>query len=439
MKKNKKLSLIEVISMAVGTMIGASIFSIFGLGAKIAGTDLPEAFILSGIYALAVAYSYAILGGKIISNAGPIAFILKGLGDSIVTGALSILMWLSYVISISLFVKGFAGYLLPFVHIESTTFAIGLVEVIVISFFTALNFFGSKAVGKVEFYIVFIKLSILLMFILGGFMTINWGMAKPSFDAAHTSGLLNASIIIFLSYMGFGLITNSSENIENPKKNIPLAIFISILFVMIFYILISLVTIGNLPLTEIIKAKENALAIAAKPFLGDFGFILITIGALFSISSALNATIFGGANIAYSLAKDGELPDFFERKVWFKSTEGLYITAGLGLAFALFFNLGAIAAITSTIFTVIYIFVLISHFKLRKEYGGNGILIIINLIILLAVFAALMKYQWETQKYAFYASIITFLAALIVEYLFRKYKNREIKIDNNSTSPKQPI
>ncbi|MDA3883172.1 MAG: APC family permease, partial [Bacteroidales bacterium] len=319
MEKSKKLSLIEVISMAVGTMIGASIFSIFGLGVKIAGTDLPEAFILSGIYALAVAYSYAILGGKIISNAGPIAFILKGLGDSIVTGALSILMWLSYVISISLFVKGFAGYLLPFIHIESTALAIGLVEVIVISFFTALNFFGSKAVGKAEFYIVFIKLLILLVFILGGFMTINWGMTKPNFDAAHTSSLLNASIIFFLSYMGFGLITNSSENIKNPKKNIPLAIFISILFVMIFYILISLVTIGNLPITEIIKAQENALAIASKPFLGNFGFILITIGALFSISSALNATIFGGANIAYSLAKDGELPDFFERKVWFKS------------------------------------------------------------------------------------------------------------------------
>lgn len=439
MEKSKKLSLIEVISMAVGTMIGASIFSIFGLGAKIAGNDLPEAFILSGIYALVVAYSYAILGSKIISNAGPIAFILKGLGDSVVTGALGILMWLSYVISISLFVKGFAGYFLPFIHIESTTMAIGLVEVIVISFFTALNFFGSKAVGKVEFYIVFIKLSILLVFILGGFMTINWGMAKPNFDAAHTSGLLNASIIFFLSYMGFGLITNTSENIKNPRKNIPLAIFISIFFVMIFYILISLVTIGNLPLEDIIKAQENALAIAAKPFLGNFGFILITIGALFSISSALNATIYGGANIAYSLAKDGELPDFFERKIWFKSTEGLYITAGLGLTFALFFNLGAIAAITSTIFTVIYIFVLISHFKIRKEYGGNSILIIINLIILLVVFAALMKYQWETQKNAFYASIITFLGALIIEYLFRKYKKREMKVNKISTYPQQKI
>lgn len=437
MKKNKKLSLVEVISMAVGTMIGASIFSIFGLGAKIAGNNLPEALFLSGIYALVVAYSYAILGGKIISNAGPIAFIMKGLGDGIVTGALSILMWLTYVVSISLFVKGFAGYFLPFIHIESTNFTVGIVEVGLIAFFTALNFFGSKAVGKAEFYIVLTKLSILLVFILGGFMTINWEMAKPGIDVMHTGGLLNASIIFFLTYMGFGLITNASENLKNPKKNVPLAIFISIIFVMIFYILISLVTIGNLSLPDIVKAQENALAMAAKPFLGNFGFILITIGALFSISSALNATIFGGANIAYSLAKEGELPEVFERKVWFRSTEGLYITAGLGLIFALVFDLRAIASITSTIFTVIYVFVLISHLKLYKEYGGNKILLIFNLSILLVVFLGLMKYQWDTQITAFYASIFTFLGALILEYIYRKFKNRKMNVNKISTNPKQ--
>ena len=68
---------------------------------------------------------------------------------------------------------GFAGYFLPFVHIETTILSVGLVEVIVILFFTSLNFFGSKAVGKAEFYIVLIKLSILLAFILGGFLTIH--------------------------------------------------------------------------------------------------------------------------------------------------------------------------------------------------------------------------------------------------------------------------
>ncbi len=240
MRKDKKLNLVEVIAMAVGTMIGASIFTIFGLGAKVAGQNLPEAFLLSGIYALVVAYSYSILGSKIISNAGPIAFILKGIGDTVLTGALSILMWLTYVVSISLFVKGFAGYFLPLVHIGATVFSVGLVEVAVILFFVSLNFFGSKAVGKAEFYIVLVKLSILLVFIFGGFLTIKGNAVLPNFHHTHINGLFNASIIFFLSYMGFGLITNTSENIRNPKKNVPRAIFISIFIVMVIYVLMRL-------------------------------------------------------------------------------------------------------------------------------------------------------------------------------------------------------
>lgn len=421
----KKLSLVEVISMAVGTMIGASIFSIFGIGAQVAGHDLPEAFLLSGFYALVVAYSYAILGSKIISNAGPIGFILKGLGDSVVTGALSILLWMSYVVSIALLVKGFSGYFLPLIHLDLNYFNMAIVEAVLVLFFVVLNFFGSKAVGKSELFIVITKLSILFIFIIGGLWTIKGANIQPVFDYKHSSGLINASVIFFLSYMGFGLITNTSENLENPGKNVPRAIFISIFIVIAIYVLISLVTLGNLSLQEVVDAKENALAIAAKPFLGQFGFLLISIGALFSISSALNAIIFGGANIAYSLAKDGELPTFFERKVWFKSTEGLYITAGLGLLFALTFNLGDIATITSSVFTVIYIFVVISHIRIRKEYGGKLVLLLFNLIVLNAVFIALLFYQWQSHRNAFYGTIITFAGSLMVEYILRLIKRRK--------------
>lgn len=421
----KKLSLLEVISMAVGTMIGASIFSVFGLGAQVAGHDLPEAFLLSGIYALVVAYSYAILGSKIISNAGPIGFILKGLGDSVVSGALSILLWMSYVVSIALLVKGFSGYFLPLVHLDFNNINLAIVEAVLILFFVALNFFGSKAVGKSELFIVITKLTILFVFIIGGLRTIQGANIKPQFDYTHTSGLINASVIFFLSYMGFGLITNASENLKNPRKNVPRAIFISIAIVIIIYVLITLVTLGNLSLKEVLEAKENALAIAAKPFLGQFGFFLISIGALFSISSALNANIFGGANIAYALAKDGELPTFFERKVWFKSTEGLYITAGLGLLFAVTFNLGDIATITSSVFTLVYIFVVISHIKIRKEYGGKLILLIFNLIVLNAVFIALLLYQWQSHRSAFYGTMITFAGSVIVEYVFRLITKRK--------------
>ncbi len=427
MKKDKKLSLIEVIAMAVGTMIGASIFSIFGLGVKLAGSNLPWAFILSGVYAMAVAYSYAILGKQIISDAGPMAFILKGFGDNLLTGTLSILYWFSFVVSIALFANGFAGYFIPLVHLPPTHLNHSLVMAGLILFFTVLNFFGSKAVGQAEFWIVLIKLSILLLFIIAGFKYIKWDRLTPQTDPTHLKGLLNASIVFFLSYMGFGLVTNVSENMKNPQKNVPRAIFISIFVVMFFYIGISVVTLGNLSLDEIIKASENALAVAAEPFLGKWGFLLVSIGAVISISSALNATIYGGANIAYSLAKIGYLPKKFERKIWFEAPEGLYITAGLGLFLALFFNLNAIAVITTAVTTMIYIFVLIAHYKNIDKFGGNKYIISINLGILSFVFLALMRYQWQTQKDAFAASWIIFGSAFLIEYLYRHFYHRNFK------------
>jgi amino acid transporter len=420
----KKLSLIEVISMAVGTMIGASIFSIFGVGAQIAGRNLPIAFVLSGLFALLVAYTYAKLGSKIISDAGPIAFILKGIGDNLVTGALSILMWVSYVISISLFAKGFAGYFLPLVNIPSTSISMAIVEVVLILLFTGLNVLGSKTVGRAEFVIVLIKLSILSIFIIGGFFLLDVSNIIPSGDRSHLQGTLHASIIFFLSYMGFGLVTNASEHMQTPEKNVPKAIYISIAIVMFIYVSVAVVAVGNLPISQLISSGENALAVAASPFLGRFGFFLISIGALFSISSSLNATLYGGTNVAYSFAKDGMLPTFFERKTWFKSPEGLYITAGLSMTFVLLFNIDEIASITSAIFTIIYIFAFISHFRLADEYGGNKVFILASALVMIIIFSLLMYFQWQSQRPAFYGILATMLGAVILELVYRRIFKR---------------
>lgn len=423
--QGKKITLAGAVSMAVGTMIGASIFSIFGVGAEIAKENLPETFILSAIYALAVSYSYIKFGKRIVSNAGPIAFILKGFGDITLTGTLSVLMWLSYVISIALFAKGFAGYLIPLVGIAASPLNTGIIVVIVISFFTVLNFFGSKAVGEAEFYIVLVKILILGVFIIGGLISVNPNLIAPALKLTHLNGMAHASVIFFLSYMGFGLVTTMSENLENPQKNVPRAIIISIIIVSIIYVSVALAAVGNLSVADLIKYQDNALAIAARPFLGNFGFLLISIGALFSISSALNATLYGGANTAYSFAKEGELPEFFERKEWFGTTEGLYITAGLGMFFALAFNIGGVAAITSSVFTIIYIFVMISHIKLIKIIGGNIFILGFNLILITVVFIMLLYFQWVDQRSVFYGTVITFIASFAVEYFYRIIKRRE--------------
>jgi len=430
MEKGKKMGLWEAVSMAVGTMIGAGIFSILGVGAKICGSNLPIAFFLAGMVSLLVGYSYAKLGSVYVSNAGPIEFIIRGIGDNVITGTLAILMWFSYVISISLFAKAFAGYFLALFHLPINPLNVGIIEAIVIAIFTVLNFFGSKAVGKAEFFIVLIKVSILLFFVVVGIWFINPEYIKPDLSPQGLVKTIYAASVLFLTYMGFGLITNASENIENPKKNVPRAIYLSILIVAMVYVSVAVVALGNLGVERLIQAQEYALAEAAKPFLGELGFTLVAIGALFSTSSAINATLYGGANIAYALARKGELPEIFERKVWFDATEGLYITAVLSLLFALFFNLDGIANLISTVFLVIYIFVIYSHLRLVDKVGGNKYFITFNLIVIIMVFLTLMDYQFKSNMNSFLTSLGIIFGSLIFETVYRKITKREIKERN---------
>lgn len=407
-------------------MIGASIFSILGVGAQICGNSLPLAFGIGALVSLSVAYSYAKLGSAYVSNAGPIEFILRGIGNNVLTGTLSLLMWLSYVVSISLFVKAFTGYFIVLFGINPSALVHYIVAATIIVLFTLLNFFGSKAVGKTEFWIVLVKLSVLLFFVALGLWSINPEFLKPNLEKETGIDIFYAASVLFLTYMGFGLITNASENMENPKETVPKAIYLSILIVATVYILVSITAVGNLGAEGLVKAKEYALAQAAKPFLGDFGFNLIAIGALFSTSSAINATLYGGANVAYVLAKKGELPKVFERKVWFNEPEGLYITAVLSFLFGTYLDLSGISSLVSFVFLVIYVFVIASHLKLagRGEVEGNVGLIALNFIIVFSVLIVLLEYQWNEAQRSFGTSISILILALAFELIYRNLSHR---------------
>lgn len=429
MSNNKnQIGLLQATSIAVGTMIGASIFSIFGLGAHIAGQNLPLVFVISGAVALLVAYSYALMGSKIISNAGPMEFILQGFGDNLLTGALSFLFWMSYVVSISLFAKGFAGYLLPLLPFETNGIIQAAIEIGVVLLFMLLNLAGSERVGKVEFLIVGVKLAILGLFVGLGLSTVQVGRVIPQLDIHHVEQTLNGTAVFFLAYMGFGLITNASEHMRDPERNVPRAIYLSIFIVSLVYILVSVVAVGNLPLPVLIKAQDFALAEAAKPFLGHWGYLLVSVGALFSIASALNATLYGGANIAYALARDGELPSMFQRKSWFQAPEGLYITVVLSLFFTLLLNLNGIASVTSAVVMVIYLFVLAAHYRLVARCGGRPAIIIMGFILILGVFAALMIYLWQTNRLSFWATWATLAGSVVVEGIYRFKTGRELLV-----------
>ena len=154
-----------------------------------------------------------------------------------------------------------------------------------------LNLLSADVIGNAENWIVGLKVAILLLFVGVGYAGIHvsrvaTGSWSPSLQ------LVAGGMIIFLAYEGFELIANTAHDVRDVARTLPRAYFTAVGFVLALYVLVSLVTVGNLPVDTIVAAKDYALAEAAKPFLGQAGFALIAIAALLSTASAINATLY---------------------------------------------------------------------------------------------------------------------------------------------------
>jgi len=426
MNGKKNIGLWSAISIGVGGMVGAGIFSILGVACQIAGNAVYISFLIAGIIALFSTYSYAKLGTKFPSAGGPVEFLVQGFGDNILSGGFNILLWVGYVFALALYARAFAAYTMTFfsnapviwLHIFATT---------IILFFTAINFIGSKAVGKSEIFIVAVKVGILALFALVGFFFIKPSLLSPELWPS-TNNVFFAAAVVFLAYEGFGLITNTAEDMENPTKMLPKALYLSVFIVILIYLSVSITVIGNLPVPVIIKAKDYALAEAAKPFLGLVGFKVIAIAALFSTSSAINATLYGGANVSYMIARDGELPQVFERKVWKKGIEGLFITSGLVILFTNLFNLGGIAMLGSAAFLLIYAAVNIGHLRLYKMTNANPFIIWLSIIGCLSSFAILVYYLLNHSPLTLIVLVIVLMLSFLSEWIYRSITKRTLKV-----------
>jgi amino acid transporter len=185
---------------------------------------------------------------------------------------------------------------------------------------------------------------------------------------------------------------------------------------------------GNLSNAEIERAKDYALAEAAKPFLGEVGFRLIAVAALFSTASAINATLFGSANVCYMIARDGELPASLARTTWEDATGGLLLTAALVVLVMLCFDLSGIAMMGSAAFLLVYAAVNAGHLRLLKQTGANAIIVWLSLITCLVMFAILGVYTYEQQPAALVALVLIAAASFAAEWAYRRWAGRIIKI-----------
>ncbi len=424
--KKKPISLWSAVAIGIGGMIGAGIFSLLGIATTITGNLIYVSFIIGGGIALLSTYSYAKLGTKYPSAGGPVEFLLMGFGDGILSGGFTFLLWIGYIFALSVYAEAFGSYAAILLPINHSGLSVTILAVLIILIFTSINFLGPKIVGRSELLIVGIKVGILLVFAIIGLFFI-----KPTLliitHFPPVTNILTASALLFLGYEGFGLITNTAEDIQNPEKNISRALYLAVALVIIIYVLVSIVLVGNLTIPEIAKTADYALAVAVEPFAGVIGFTIIAIAAIISTSSAINATLYGGANVSYLMAKKGELPKYFNRTTWRDGKEGLIITSIIVILFTIFLNLSSVALMGSALFLIIYSGVNFSHLKLYKKTSANKYIIWLAILGCLSALTILIYYQIYNSPLTIELLIIVLILAFLVEFIYRRFTRRALK------------
>lgn len=286
----------------------------------------PLTFALAGGVALLTTYSYAKLSVTCSSRSGTATFLDRSFGAGMFSGSMNVLLWLSYVVTLSPYALAFGSYAATFLPQPWQPIGKHVLLSLGVILLTGLNLLSARSIGKAETWIVGVKVASLLLFVATGVTGIHASQIAPG-SWSPPLQLAAGGMIIFLAYEGLELIANSAQDVRDPAHTLPRAYYVSLGFVIALYILVSLMTVGNLPIDAIVAAKDYALAEAARPFLGHAGFVLIAVAAMLSTASAINATLYGAARTSYVIAMDGELPAMLGRNVWNQPATGLLITA----------------------------------------------------------------------------------------------------------------
>lgn len=430
LSKRKPLGYWSVVSIGIGGMVGGGIFAVLGLAVQLSHGGTPVAFAVAGIVALVTSYSYSKLSVTFPSQGGTVEFLNQAFGTGLITGGLNILLLLSYIVMLSLYAFAFGSYGTSFFPIAMQPFWKHVFITGIIILLTGLNILGAKIVGKSEEWIVALKITILFIFIGAGLWSVDPHRLQPS-TWTKPLQLIAGGMIIFLAYEGFELIANTAGDVRNPRKTLPRAYYSTVGFVIALYVLVSLVTVGNLPIDQIVAAKDYALAASAKPFMGSFGFILIAIAALLSTGSAINATLYGTSRVSYIVAKEGELPDRLEDKIWNRPIEGLLITSILTLIIANLFNLSSISIMGSAGFLLIFAAVNTANLRLYKKTASHRVISAFGIVLCLGALVALIWQVAATSPGEIWILVVMIGSAFTIEKIYRKYNGREIRLHKN--------
>ncbi|MFH1195792.1 MAG: amino acid permease [bacterium] len=381
---SREMGLMDATLIGVGAMIGAGIFVLTGIAAGVAGPALIITFSLNGLVALLTAFSYAELGSCYHDAGGGYLWVKEGLPkwNGFISGWMS---WFAHAVACSLYALGFSAYfdlvlqefniVMPHWGFLSPQKILAVIAALV---FAYINFRGASETGKVGNFVTIAKIIILMIFIGFGlnmlFHKPDWTSAFAPFMPNGWGGVFKAMGLTFIAFQGFEVISQCSEEIKNPKKNIPRAVFLSLIIVIPIYLLIAVTAIGTVapegmtPWDYLASHKETALVEVAKTFFTGGGIMLL-IGGIISTMSALNATIFSSSRVAFAMGRDRNFPAFFGKVHSKKFTPHLSILFSFFIVVTMAVSLPIedVASAADIMFLLLFLQVNITLIRMRKK------------------------------------------------------------------------
>jgi amino acid transporter/nucleotide-binding universal stress UspA family protein len=385
---SRDLGLFTVTMIGVGGMIGAGVFVLTGIAAGVAGPALVLAFMLNGIVTLFTAMAYAELGSAYPEAGGGYLWVKEGLGGAqgFLAGWMS---WFAHAVAGSLYALGFgrfatelwiaAGLPTPGLSVHQMT--LGLMTLIII-LFIAINYRGASETGLIGNIITLTKVAILVLFIMFGLAAMyragDWvEHFKTDFMSNGFVGVLMAMGLTFIAFEGYEIIAQSGEEVINPKRNIPRAIFAAIGIVVVVYIMVGFTAIGattppaGMAVHEYLgERKEVAVVeVARQVFPWGVGGVVLLFSGLVSTMSALNATTYSSSRVSFAMGRDHNLPSVFARVHSVRHTPhwAIVLSGGLMILMAWALPIEDVAAAADIMFLLLFLQVNVAVMTLRKR------------------------------------------------------------------------
>ncbi|SDF20295.1 amino acid permease [Halorientalis regularis] len=344
----RDLGLPAVIAISVGAMVGSGIFILPGLALKTAGPAVILAYLVAGILVLPAALSKAEMATAMPEAGGTYIYIERGMGPLLGTIA-GVGTWFSLAFKGAFALIGGVPYLLYLFDLPIKPVALALAALLIV-----VNLVGAKQTGRLQIGIVVVMLLAMVWFVVSGLPSTT-GRYYGGFFEKGTGGLLAATGLVFVSYAGVTKVASIAEEIEDPDRNIPLGILVSLGFTTLLYVLIVVVMVGVTP-PNVLSDSAVPMINAAEATLAFPGVVAVIVAAVLALISTANAGILSSSRYPFAMARDKLAPPSLTEihESWGTPSKAITLTGVVMLVLIAFVPIEEIAKLASAFQIVVF-------------------------------------------------------------------------------------